>query len=850
MPYCLPKSSIAVGFVALSLSGLGYATAPSDDAWSVAINTTSPTSLYNHGVYDRNGTNSWDWVNNKIHGNTNSFDQLQTFQLGSAYNSATKQYDLAPMDPNTTLTLTPPTSDAADTCAELFYQDKQAFVPLKTPVNLLSKFPSLNGLPNNTTPVHLTAIPYAGDCSKAPATLNANQILAIWDAAYKEIPTAPTNAIYCALSGTITSDDLPLNSTQPEPAGAAKCPGLVKPQWRMVKSTDASSTATYFLEFTGPLHDLLAQNPQQPLDITLSNNADIQFPITTEYVKYPTLISDDTEMAACTAALNTYNAQTSLAKKPQTFPFKTCGLVDAVAPSPSVPSKILALYNKSSDDYQRSYTYSEPMSQPIYVNGFGKIDGSMALSDYKVNPFGSSYAGYRPCKLSVGYGSIAPCVTPGTIVDKSVEQGSEYISYAQWRIETSLLGLSSEFSKSIDAPTRDPNNPAYQGANPAIYIQGVAVVNTPKRNRSVVQANVAQFGLENNREADNTPVVMNDVKQVGAWLDASDGPDIGSDSANEQNLYYQINDDSAKLEAQKQYVHNVTLLQGGVGGIMVGMYGVTRDGVDNAKIDGVYVPRIIKEPFYNPSNPKSLPGWAAYSATSGLITTRTCPRYFQNGSTVTPSLGNATIQNVKVFALSADASWTDEPNSIDGLVSMGIAADSPYCSVGFDTQKLAPDYTFGPFFINNIESDITPDHTTSDSSGVSYATTDNAFVFYNAPIGFDPPHAKTMINWQGIHFNTDVNNSVKYLSAANMFNYACPLSSDMASLKCMQWVASTQKAIALTKNVQNINVLTPFHSPIPVFSTTTYPAQKTDGQMASVEDLYAFGLQMENEMGY
>ena len=53
---------------------------------------------------------------------------------------------------------------------------------------------------------------------------------------------------------------------------------------------------------------------------------------------------------------------------------------------------------------------------------------------------------------------------------------------------------------------------------------------------------------------------------------------------------------------------------------------MTRDGVDGSLVDGVYVPRINEAPW-DPST------WNAYQATHGLVSTRTCPRYFQNGST-------------------------------------------------------------------------------------------------------------------------------------------------------------------------------------------------------------------------
>ena len=192
-------------------------------------------------------------------------------------------------------------------------------------------------------------------------------------------------------------------------------------------------------------NNVLLTQQNKPVFI-VDPNADVQYPLTTEYVSYPTTLTDDTE-AACKKALldtsdqaakgyNTLDDKYDLNSSAQ-FPFDVCGL-SSLKP------------DMSSDDFQRSYTYSEPMAQPIYVEGYGRIDGTTVISHYpnQTDPVSQkTIDAERPCINDLNLGSIYTCNQPGVVNPGSVypgkpphvaDKGLEFVRYAQWRIDTSL----------------------------------------------------------------------------------------------------------------------------------------------------------------------------------------------------------------------------------------------------------------------------------------------------------------------------------------------------------------------------------------------------------------------------
>lgn len=550
-----------------------------------------------------------------------------------------------------------------------------------------SSMPQQQGHPLHLTLAFYTA-PSGMSCKTAAQSSNqlSNQgILAIW---MRAASTQPKSSCFIQPPSTINELDV------------SKHEGfchLNKPYW-----TSSSTGSLNYLEYHGTLAD--AMKLGEDITINIPQGTVVTYPITSQYVRFPAS-TDAIDTEQCAAALNS-----SANEKPYTsgtFP-PACANIFKNIPTIAGASGYKS-GTDSSNPIFRSYTYSEPFSNKITVNGYGMIDGSGIIKKYANS---NSYA--LGCSGSNGLwnlGSIAAC----QVNSSSSNLDSSYINYAIWRIDTSLLGL---WSTSESGPF-------------AIDVSGITVANTPVRNRGTVQLNVQQFGDGTNDIA-NSPVKLFDFKQVGSWLGASDGPDVGAPKSFMDFTYYQAADDTIKLEASNQTYQNATILQGGIGGIMLGMYGVTYDGVQGAQVKNVVVPwvwqNIANKDKFDVATNNTWPmqlggvgggGWAAYDYTHGLVSTRTCPRTPQNQAsglaTGSASMSNAKVNNVYVTPMG-------NLNQLDVLVSLGVAADSQFCGLLFDygTEATQP-YLFGDFKISNIR-----------YSGDTVPNISNPIVFYNA----------------------------------------------------------------------------------------------------------------------
>merc|ERR1711939_557174 len=114
----------------------------------------------------------------------------------------------------------------------------------------------------------------------------------------------------------------------------------------------------------------------------------------------------------------------------------------------------------------------------------------------------------------------------------------------------------------------------------------------PKRNQSSMQFN----GYNVDYDADyfkQTNVKIFDLKAVGGWIDASDGPEIMVPNSRVDQLFLHIQDDSIKVGADNYQAYGITVWQGNAGGVVnVGNYGCFGSEIAYANIDGVYVHRI------------------------------------------------------------------------------------------------------------------------------------------------------------------------------------------------------------------------------------------------------------------
>ena len=574
-----------------------------------------------------------------------------------------------------------------------------------------------SGAPTNSAPLHLTFIPFESQPDKtcadnAPAAnYDAKDVLAVWVSAKHEdasknphtvesevgVQHAAADPASCEITNTKDKyESLIANS------GAGICNGMLKPpHWEVVSPQGISGSS--YLQFVGPLYDYMSQHPTQDINIKTDADADVQYPLSSEYVRFPQEISDVTQ---CTNAVDTYNNKLYQAlSNPSEYQTVVSSDFGSVATSCGLLGQPIDF--KDEDGYLRSYTYSPVYSGKITLSGFGRINGQHAIDLYAqplegTNGSHTSVANYACLANAISnMGSIFTCKYPQTSTswgyDTTNYPGTAdftpWAQFAQWRILTSLLGLNADNKGEIN-------------------VSGISVVNTPKRNRGTVQLNVAQFGPPEIGDGDssNGTVNMLDVKQVGSWMDATDGPDIGSDNASMQYSYYQINDDSVKVEAQKQKYNHATVLQADVGGIMLGMYGVVRDGINNSDISDISFPRITQG--YDSPTAMSDSDWNPYSSTNGVISTRTCPREFQVNETPY-GMGGVNVSDVRVFGLGTDAATagSNEPNSIVAMAALGVAGDSKFCGQAFDRGyevSSNESYYFGPFTITGARSDVTP----------------------------------------------------------------------------------------------------------------------------------------------
>ena len=257
----------------------------------------------------------------------------------------------------------------------------------------------------------------------------------------------------------------------------------------------------------------------------------------------------------------------------------------------------------------------------INVSGFGRISGKEQLD-------------YVSTSLPTGSFPLTDAIRERT----------------KFRVYSGLLVLSSNHA----------TNSEY-----AITVEGITVGNGPKRNSGAVQLNspYAKAGLWLNQndfhyDTNNFKVNVSDLKVVGNWIDASDGPEIMGINSTVDSLYLHVNDDSIKVAVDGIKISDVTLLQGAIGGVVdLGSYGYNRGSISGAVVDGVYVHRITH------TNP--------YDDYNGLVTTRLCPvKPLNNDPKSAANLQNATVRNLTVNKIGT-------VNTVQRPVAIGVLGQYP-----------------------------------------------------------------------------------------------------------------------------------------------------------------------------
>ena len=233
-------------------------------------------------------------------------------------------------------------------------------------------------------------------------------------------------------------------------------------------------------------------------------------------------------------------------------------------------------------------------------------------------------------------------------------------NFAQYRVYSGLLVLSSKYSSPTDVST------------PAIDVKGITVGFGPKRNSGAVQLNApyakAASSLTDTNigfDSNNFKVNVSDLKVVGNWIDAADGPEIMGQNSTVESLYLHVNDDSIKVAVNGIKISDVTVLQGDTGGVVdLGSYGYNRGSIKGAVVDGVYVHRITHTTGYDDYN--------------GLVTTRLCPvKPLNDFNVLVSSLENATVQNLQVNKV-GDINTVQRPAAI-GVLASANGVTSSFC---------------------------------------------------------------------------------------------------------------------------------------------------------------------------
>ncbi|ASK79160.1 hypothetical protein CF386_08810 [Paraphotobacterium marinum] len=427
-----------------------------------------------------------------------------------------------------------------------------------------------------------------------------------------------------------------------------------------------------FIEFKGTLTNWASKPKSSPEDnndmnINIPLHSSLSIPMTTQFIRIPVkLDGPTTNEDSCRDALQSLNKVMYLrTRHSQNYnPNEIADVVQAcnieAVENQLESEEDIKTPTGVADGSDRNFTYSARANKSIHIFGLGRINGythtyrtrwGMGADfnpKYPVIGFRSSTdlgsiwnidGNYR--KSFLNYGS-----SDETTYDKNVRLG-KLIEFARYHIESSLLGLD--------------NTREFTGwVNREITVKGITLSGGEKRNHGAAQINVAQFGAASedidyevygrleDREADNNPVHVFDVKELGFWQNCVDGMDIGSDNSTMDYIYGQTADDNMKLEAKNQRVTEYTALQGESGAVvMASMYGVQRDALTGSTIENVYVPFVINKFLDNKSDPTY--GW--YYG-SGLITNRNTDRMYQGSKSpsteVTP--GGWSVNNFYVLS--------------------------------------------------------------------------------------------------------------------------------------------------------------------------------------------------------
>lgn len=269
-------------------------------------------------------------------------------------------------------------------------------------------------------------------------------------------------------------------------------------------------------------------------DIWINDTSCVGIPLTSSYVVLPHL--KHVGGGGCQADVDTY----------------ICTTLPGSSGVPSSP--ILDCVVDWTGDLSECFK-SIPTHCRVCVRGTGVLDGTRLLTAW----------GSQVCPLNA--------IVPGKATLGQV------LRRAQYEIVSGLLEIDAIGSRE---------------GSPAITVNGPQILSPPKRYRSAVQLN----GFNATRSDSSSPggrVHVRDLKVIGGWVEASDGPETLATGSHFTLCCYHIASDAVKIGAGGLRYEGVTLLQGNAGGcINIGCDGKIPAAIADIGVCGIYVQRVCQ----------------------------------------------------------------------------------------------------------------------------------------------------------------------------------------------------------------------------------------------------------------
>jgi hypothetical protein len=326
----------------------------------------------------------------------------------------------------------------------------------------------------------------------------------------------------------------------------------------------------------------------------------------------------------------------------------------------------VCFYGTSGPIAYKSLSWSYEINAPVSVGGYGRIDG------------GRFAAQSRYVKSS------------GTGGDWTYYELSAVLNDLEFLVGSGLLDVASGWNLNNKAP-----------GNFAIDVWGVTVSQGAARGKGSVDLNTPwnSFSTGNGEPQpqsalNNAPVNVLDLKVVGNWLEAADGPEVMGEHSRLTGVYIHAADDSIKAAVSDLLMKEITVLQGNVGGVVdFGSYGYSRvdtvtGTVHDIELRDIRVHRVAQTTGgYAESNGNN--GTGAYSTKgnplqlNGLFTTRNSAFNPTTNGGYGGSIENVVLNGFGVADLGgayASSSGLKGPNTFYRAYALGFIPNSYFGS--------------------------------------------------------------------------------------------------------------------------------------------------------------------------